>query len=288
MFGCDPELFACYYEGETCYAISPVSLEKEYGLKPLVNDFKHPTYFENGNGKVIMDGVAFEINLFKPYKYASDMFEDVLSIWGDFNDYLKRKINFRTIALPCIKFDHKKFWTEEVDFNEKALQGFIFGCDRSFNARSNEPMEFVDARYHEYRYGGGHIHFSDKILADNILQAVRVMDLLIGTYYMSQSHYKEEEIQRSKLYGRPGSFRPQEYKDGTKGVEYRTCSNNWLNLNTEQFAFVETLQDKVLQLLTDNNRLVKAIMNYQDAADKAIETADFKKCNEIYQSILEI
>jgi hypothetical protein len=288
MFGCDPEIFSMYEQDNKVYAISPVTLEKEYNLRPLEDDFKHPIYYKNPRGKVIMDGAAFEINLFHPYPYASDMFDDVLQLWGEFDSYLNRKTGFKTIALPSINFDSDKYWTEEVDMDEKLLQGFIFGCDRSFNAKDNSHSETIDARHHNLRYGGGHIHFSDKTLTDNILQSVRVMDMLIGPYFMSKSHYKDEETQRSLIYGKPGSFRPQKYKDNSKGVEYRVCSNNWLNLKTKDFEFVEELVDKVKVILTDRNKLVEITLAYQDIADNAIQSADFSKCFSIWNEIMEV
>jgi hypothetical protein len=293
-YGADPEVFAYYVEDNKPYAFSPVTLEEMYGLLPIKKDFKHPTYYENDRGKVIMDGVAFEINLKAPYFTAEEMFKDIQNIWKEFNGYLKSRTGATTIALPSINFDYNKWWTTEVDFDERKLQGYIFGCDHSFNAKEalkgkEAQNPEIDARHHPFRYGGGHLHFSDEVLVGSILQSVRVMDMILGTYFLSMSTFQQEETQRSLIYGKPGGFRPQEYKNGKKGVEYRTCSNNWMNLDyKDELAYLEVLIDKVKVLLTDRNKLHNAFKEYQGPADKAIESADFDTCKQIWKSIMSI
>lgn len=292
-YGSDPEVFASYLQDGKAYAFSPVTIERDFGLLPIKKDFKHPVYYENKFGKVIMDGVAFEFNLKAPYNYPEDMFLDVQKLWKEFNEYLQERVGVTTVALPSINFDHQKWWTNSIDFDEKALQGFIFGCDHSFNAKlalkgEEAQNPEIDARHHPYRYGGGHLHFSDPILTNSILQSVRVMDMLMGTYFMSKSTFKEEEIQRSTIYGKPGGFRPQNYSNGVKGVEYRSPSNNWMNLDISNFKFLGELVEKTKTLLTDHNKLSTVIKEYQAAADESIETADFNMCHTIWNQIMEM
>ena len=288
LFGCDPEMFSFYTQWGQNYAISPISLEDEYGLRPEKDDVKHPIYYHNDDGCIIMDGVAFEINLFKPFKSSKDMFIAVNNLRKEFDQQLLLSCGFNVIALPSIHFDNDKWWLDKYEHDERKLMGFIFGCDRSYNAKLECEAPFIDARHHEYRYGGGHIHTSHPILADNPLQAIRTMDMLLGTYFLSKSPFKEEELERSKIYGKPGSFRPQEYKDGSKGIEYRTCSNNWLNLTTEEFSMLDILVDKVLSLLTDRNKLITTFKQFQNDADYAIETADFELSEKVYKAVLSV
>lgn len=287
-FGADPEVFAFYDQWEEKYAISPISLEDEYNLIPIIDHEKHPVYYQNKDGKVIMDGVAFEYNLKRPFDSSADMFIALKKLQAEFDDYLAYKLGFTTIALPCIKFDCDKWWTDDIEKSERKLQGFIFGCDTSYNARDERPAPFISARQHNFRYGGGHIHISHDILVDNPLQAVRCMDMLYGTYFISKSSFKEAELERSKIYGKPASFRPQTYPNGSNGIEYRTPSNNWLNLSVDDFAKLDQLTDKLLTLLSSKDKLLNAFSEFLDKADESIETANFELAKQVCNNVLEM
>jgi len=298
-FGSDPEVFAFYDQWEERYAMSPISLEDEYNLTPIFDDIKHPVYYQNKDGVVIMDGVAFEFNLKRPFSTSADMFTALKKLQKEFNEYLLLKVGWETIAQPCINFDVDKWWNNSIDSNERSLQGFIFGCDRSYNIYSDRPAPFISAREHPFRYGAGHIHISHPILTDNPLQSIRAMDMLFGTYYMSKAVDKKGELLRSKIYGKPGSFRPkgfsyngedasEQYSDGSTGIEYRTPSNNWLNLSVEEFSVLDQLTDKLLCLLSSKDKLVKAFNAFLEPANESILTANFKLAEQVYNNVLEV
>jgi hypothetical protein len=114
------------------------------------------------------------------------------------------------------------------------------------------------------------------------------MDMLFGTYYMSKATDKESELLRSKVYGKPGAFRPQQYKDGSTGIEYRTPSNNWLNLSVEEFSVLDQLTDKLLCLLSSKDKLVKAFNAFLEPANESILTANFKLAEQVCNNVLEV
>ena len=95
-------------------------------------------------------------------------------------------------------------------------QARTFGCDPDFNAYTGEANPRPRAASRLLRSAGGHVHVgTDK----DITNVVRTLDVFLGI----PSVLIDEDVERRKLYGKAGCYRPKPY-----GVEYRTLSNFWI------------------------------------------------------------
>lgn len=106
-----------------------------------------------------------------------------------------------------------------------------FGCDPSYCAYDLVPkVPQIDAMTHEFRYAGGHLHFSglDTINEpSNHPTMIRLLDVYLGLP-LAALFGDEKSSMRRKYYGQAGEFRSQKYPLNpnrilpTIGVEYRT------------------------------------------------------------------
>lgn len=128
-----------------------------------------------------------------------------------------------------------------------------FGCDPDMNAwtmKVNEPP--TDAAENDFRSCGGHIHVGfvqgsgNDFLKDidGKAMTIRMMDCFhgIAATILDSS---QAAVDRRKLYGKPGCFRPTEY-----GVEYRTLSNFWIQ-SPVLVELMYSLTDDVLKVMRD-------------------------------------
>jgi hypothetical protein len=150
----------------------------------------------------------------------------------------------RLVATPTVSIDLK------ADLKDAPEDVLHFGCDPSFDAYTGkEKCPRVNAWEHPYRYAGGHMHFSATAREiekgtfgwlkkkDNHLLFIRMMDYRVGVPLTIINHGPAQFLRR-KVYGQAGEFRPQEYPDGSLGLEYRTpCPSVWNNLAVATFAF---------------------------------------------------
>jgi len=229
-YGADPEFFASTKEHGV---ISPALLVEENKLDILEYDEKHPIFFKNDKFSWMMDGVAFEITLFKPYENPESIYHEIqnaLEVLKDILDgvtYEDCPITVET--LPTIKIT-PDIYLEKME-NPMIFQGFIFGCDPDMDAiEMGYEGNTIDVYSHEWRYGAGHIHigtgskeFLNKIVdKEELDKMIQLMALYAGNTAIAFSSNPELDKQRTFHYGRPGRFRPQ-----TWGFEYRTPSNLW-------------------------------------------------------------
>jgi hypothetical protein len=123
--------------------------------------------------------------------------------------------------------EKSKEWTKGLSFSklsctifEKDQMGHplahVFGCEPDFNAWTG--MENIKPKPpHEYmRSAGGHIHVETKKKPQDV---VKMMDM----YLSVPAVLMDRGIERKKLYGAAGAYRPKPY-----GVEYRSLSNFWI------------------------------------------------------------
>lgn len=118
----------------------------------------------------------------------------------------------RFSRLSCTVFDKDQM---------EAPEAFIFGCEPDYNAWTVSENEKPTPPHPFMRSAGGHVHIE---LPNNFsevdqLNAVRAADLFLGV----PSVLLDKGVERRKLYGKAGAFRPKPY-----GVEYRTLSNFWI------------------------------------------------------------
>lgn len=118
----------------------------------------------------------------------------------------------RFSRLSCTVFDK-----DQMD----APEAHIFGCEPDFNAWTLTENEKPQPDHPFKRSAGGHVHVElpAGFTEDDQLHAIRAMDLYLGV----PSVLLDGGIERRKLYGKAGAFRPKPY-----GVEYRTLSNFWI------------------------------------------------------------
>lgn len=104
----------------------------------------------------------------------------------------------------------------------------VAGCSPDYNAYDmkllNQPAEQIRAS--SFRSCGGHIHIGHSLLQSDDhrpLLAIYMLDLFIGvpSIWLDDN---TESVERRKLYGKAGTYRPKDY-----GLEYRSLSNFWLN-----------------------------------------------------------
>lgn len=139
----------------------------------------------------------------------------------------------------------------EADLREAPADVLTFGCSPSYCAyegRSKRPK--LDARSHLERYAGGHMHFSAPVSetaqgkpfawlknrADHQL-FIKMLDLYVGLP-LTTIYYSADQWRRRKWYGQAGEYRPQQYPDGSLGLEYRTPSPEiWNTAPVARMAF---------------------------------------------------
>lgn len=249
MFGADPEYFASYEKEGKKYVLSPALMEREFGIKAISGDTKHPVYIRQKEFSWMMDGVAWELTLLRPHDHLIDVWKatrDALDCLAGFFGELHSS-SFSNISLytkPAIFIEPSLYLPLLND--ERVYQGFIFGCDPDLDAVN--PMyecATIDVSTHPYRYGGGHIHISgDDILSENPRPMIMLLACTIGNYVTLHSKEPELERLRVETYGRPGRFRIQNYPNGGRGVEYRTPSNQWTLFEPSEIEEMESLIQK--------------------------------------------
>src|SRR3989304_4748941 len=79
--------------------------------------------------------------------------------------------------------------------------------------------ETVDVFSHQFRYGGGHLHFSGEDLFYEFPRVTaQLFAITVGNFCLTKSPFVEEEKLRATTYGKPGRFRSQIYPGGIKGI----------------------------------------------------------------------
>lgn len=271
MWGADPEVFASYEKDGKNYVLPPVYFRHVLHRKVEPDD-KHPIFVRRDNFYVHEDGVAFEVSV-RPADDWKELFYNLqesykaleTNILKDHLDVCDGKVH----VSPTINYE----WERWIEYPEEFQLCNLFGCDRDFDAFDIErDAQVQHVETHPLRYGGGHIHGSgsDKALEDPIL-AVKLLAMTAGCAATAYSDVPKLEKLRTYLYGRPGRFRPQEYADGTFGIEYRTPSNTWtknINIAEKVFEWFRTGIDVLLEKGLGKELLpelveptVKAILN---------------------------
>ena len=130
-----------------------------------------------------------------------------------------------------------------------------FGCDPDMDAwtmKVNDPPE--DAGKSTFRSCGGHIHVGyvqgsgNDFLKDidGKAMTIRMMDCFHGLVATVLDN-SDAAIERRKLYGKPGCFRPTEY-----GGEYRALSNFWIQ-HPKMVELMYCLTLDVMKVMRDTN-----------------------------------
>lgn len=144
----------------------------------------------------------------------------------------------------------------------KTRQAQTFGCEPDFSAWTLEEND-IDRSSPELmklRTAGGHVHVSFTVDGeapeqDSMFLLIKMLDVTLGI----PSLFADKDIQRRKLYGKAGAFRPKQYASDVFGVEYRTLSNFWFsNAQYQQFVFRAVAQ--AIDRINDNPNAIEACL----------------------------
>jgi hypothetical protein len=288
-FGADPEVFASIDIEGKILAVSPALLEKFCGIKVLEQDDeeKHPIYIDSSEFSWMMDGCAFEVTLKYPIYTAKQMRITMLNALDSLNWFLSKlrifDIEPKLYKKPVIEIS-PDMYMDFLDEN-KIYQGFIFGCDPDNDAiEFDYTCETMDVLTHKYRYGGGHLHMSglDDFWAFSA-PAIKLQAITVGNFCMANSKFPKLEKQRVKNYGKPGRYRTQEYKNGDKGIEYRSPSNSWISFSESQYEELFYWMTRGVEYLL--NKRTDILKQYLNPTIDAITTANSKQSKVILKEL---
>lgn len=210
LIGADPELFV--------FDSSNKKFVSAHDLVPGTKEEPLPV----PRGAVQVDGVAAEFNIL-PAKTQKEFLGNINRVRTVLELIVKDKNpNYRLVGAPTAKFDQDYF--DNLPDEVKVL-----GCQPDYNAYTG-GINRKPGTDQPFRSGGGHIHIGflhEKLDDPFTLDHMRRCGELVRELDFTLMHTSREwdfDIERKKLYGDPGSFRPKSY-----GVEYRPLSNAWLN-----------------------------------------------------------
>ena len=227
MWGADPEVCAVYEKNGELLVLPPVYLRQMKNLEFKPNG-RHSIFLEQDDFMVHEDGVSFELSV-PPSENWETVFDEVQAGYTAIEDTILSRFledcQAKIAVLPTVKYEWERWFDMPEDF--KVCN--IFGCDPDQDAFDIQTEDVVmDVHKHPYRYFGGHIHRSGSdMFAEQPINAVKFLAMTAGVAAVAFSDEAELERMRTFLYGKPGKFRIQEYKDGAVGIEYRTVSNTW-------------------------------------------------------------
>lgn len=159
-----------------------------------------------------LDNVLAEVT-FPPSKGSNEWIRNVTNSREEVSLWLSDR-GIKPVYIPSYNFKARELAT---------AWGGMLGCKPDHAADISDPCEDVKAQdFATLRTGSGHIHISLKAPApaSEILQKVRILDLVIGAPLALYNNGSE----RRTMYGRAGRFR---FKPEYPGFEYRTPDNYW-------------------------------------------------------------
>jgi hypothetical protein len=121
-----------------------------------------------------------------------------------------------------------------------AEEAWLIGCDPDFDAWTENIREIPSFEESTLRCNGAHVHIGIESIVERFTHHcpfVRYLDSTLGVWSVGV----DKDVDRKKLYGTAGSFRPKPY-----GIEYRVLSNFWI--------FTESLRRDVFNLTQEAGR----------------------------------
>lgn len=254
LIGADPEVFM-KKDGK------PVSA---HGAIPGTK--KEPHKVECG--AVQVDGMALEFNI-DPAASVEEFVGNCQTVLG----ILEKMVDGHELAADPVAY----FGFDYIDAQPEEAK--ILGCEPDFGAWNGGKANQAPDVKTPFRTGAGHIHIGfgkdhdvgAAYYIDACCDAVKELDF----YLALPSLVFDTDVDRRKLYGAAGAFRPKSY-----GFEYRTLSNKWLSdvslmkwvynnakLCMEKFFAGERLADKYgdIQAIVNNSDVEAAKAIIKDA-----------------------
>lgn len=173
------------------------------------------------HGHVQVDGIALEVNV-RPAETRDEFIRNCRGVMSDVTNIMHEfEPTASLVTKPSVFVGNS--WLKKIPRENAEL-----GCEPDFNAWENNRVNTRPNAAVPFRTGAGHIHIgwtdganphSVRHMAE-CARIIRQMDYYIGV----PSLLWDTDDRRRTLYGKAGAFRPKPY-----GVEYRVCSNAWLN-----------------------------------------------------------
>jgi hypothetical protein len=214
--GCDPELFVT----------QDSKFRSAHGLIPGTKEAP----FRVRNGAVQVDGMALEYNI-DPVDNADDFVRFNQSVMQQMKDMVP---GYDFAIVPSCKFNGNHFRAQPEEAKE-------LGCMPDYNAYTGKANPRPDNKT-TMRTASGHVHIgfcedTDPSSDEHMIRCATLIKQL-DCYLGLPSLLFDRDVQRRKMYGAAGAFRPKSY-----GVEYRVLSNAWLlNENRMRFVFNQTVR----------------------------------------------
>lgn len=208
--GCDPELFV----------MKNGKYRSAHGLVPGTKEKPHRVE----NGAVQVDGLALEYNI-DPVDNADDFVRYNMSVM----EQMKAMVpGYEFSIVPSCRFNGNHFRAQPDEAKE-------LGCTPDYNAYTMQENPKPDNTT-TMRTASGHIHigFCENADPGDNEHMIRCATLIkqLDVYLGLPSLFFDKDVNRRKMYGAAGAFRPKPY-----GVEYRVLSNAWL-LSEKRMRFV--------------------------------------------------
>ncbi len=237
-----------------------VGTDPEYFLKSLRTGRYEPAHrvFPDKNNpmalghgmKVFRDGYAVELNV-PPQNDPAVLMLSVMEAIATVNNMVARD-GLRLASAATVPIDLRE------DLDGAPDDVLHFGCEPSYCAytgRTKIPQ--INAWEHPWRYAGAHMHFS--LSPDEQercawisnkskhLLFIRLLDFHVGLPLTAKMP-TPEMFMRRRYYGQAGEFRPQQYPDGSVGLEYRTPASGQLDaemfrMGLELFSAMDTIAE---------------------------------------------
>jgi len=194
------------------------------------------------------------------------------------NGFIKN-IYFMLEHIPKIIPDELTILTKaSANYNEDQLKNPLaleFGCEPDFNVYSNTENKINQyAGLKPLRCAGFHVHIGfDNKTKENQWNIIKMMDLYLGV----PSVLIDKDIQRRKLYGKAGAFRPTEW-----GVEYRVLSGFFASsVNLIGWVYDNALRATEMALKSDlyDIRYMLSIINSINNNNKSLAMKIIKENN---------
>lgn len=223
LIGADPELFL--YNTRTLLFES---------VHLYLGDYNKWNPLPVPRGAIQADGVAAEFNI-TPARNRVDFMKNINHVQRLLTRYLKNQNkDIELVASPVVYFNPEYFAKLPAHVRE-------LGCNPDYNAYTglaNKKPETTQPM----RTGSGHIHIGwienqleNPMAEEHFADCCKLTEKLDWLLYNSSLEW-DQNVERRKLYGEPGAFRPKKY-----GLEYRVLSCAWLNNpQTKMFVYDAT------------------------------------------------
>lgn len=249
---------------------------------PFIKGTKdNPQQLESGTA-LQYDNVALEFAT-TPVANSTDFINGLRRSFSEVMKELPKGIDIK--AIPSAMFPPSELESEEAK---------KFGCMPDFNAWTKKQNKAPVPFHPSFRSFGAHIHVGalkpDGSLVDQEadflllepgkLLTVKGMDLFHGVVATIQDN-SPAAIERRRLYGKAGSFRPTEY-----GIEYRSLSNYWTKM-PETAMLMSVMVDDVIESIVNGTlpKLIKAVKS--SVIVNTINNGDVATAKTIFENYLK-